>query len=525
MSPQQWTGEPPAVADDIYSLGVTIYELLTGKPPFYDGDVFTQLHEVIPPSMTERLFEFGVEDAAIPLLWEETIAACLAKDAARRPGQRPRGRRAAGVARSDLKLGCSDSRMDLVRRANYFSNVQQTISQLGSPGGKVSEARSRATRRAGAARRAIIAGKRVLLIVPDHTRTAPVGLLFKTIFATDRRRDESTRRADRPRHASADERSRDLRAAGNLRSPNAARSYGRSPLLQPRVGQSRRAQGNRHAHRRRGQRAHRRPVRDGRAGGDQPARVRLRPGHHRRPGVSARSRRLFRRQQVSLPRRGRPANSEFLPLARRGRHQPDDHRQQVDARAQGGGPRGRVGRACPSSASAWWSHRTNRSPGFSSARRKRRGTPPANFRSKSTSSTRTSRFRPSSPRCRRCTTTSGSPASACTSSNPWWPTAANSSSTRRTSTRFPSRTAKSSSESATTAATTSSSNGTQFKHYPWGVLAHSTHVRGIGTLRERRREMPRPGHARDGHPGACLPENQPGLPRPENHPRGRFCQS
>ena len=51
----------------------------------YGGDVFTQLHEVIPPSMTERLFEFEVEDAIIPLLWEETIAACLAKDAARRP--------------------------------------------------------------------------------------------------------------------------------------------------------------------------------------------------------------------------------------------------------------------------------------------------------------------------------------------------------------------------------------------------------------------------------------------------------
>ena len=84
--PQQLLGEPAAVTDDIYSLGATLFELLTGKPPFYEGDIITQLREVVPPSLAARRTLLGVtSDEVIAPEWEETVAACLAKKAADRP--------------------------------------------------------------------------------------------------------------------------------------------------------------------------------------------------------------------------------------------------------------------------------------------------------------------------------------------------------------------------------------------------------------------------------------------------------
>ena len=85
MSPQQLSGERGTHLDDIYSLGASIYELLTSKPPFYSGNIDRQICERVAPSMTERRKELDIEPAFVPPVWEDAVAACLAKDPSRRP--------------------------------------------------------------------------------------------------------------------------------------------------------------------------------------------------------------------------------------------------------------------------------------------------------------------------------------------------------------------------------------------------------------------------------------------------------
>jgi serine/threonine protein kinase len=84
MSPQQLDGQLPQVTDDIYSLGSSLYELLTSRAPFFTGDIAHQVRSVPPQPVEKRLAQLRIENP-MPAAVSATIMACLAKEPEKRP--------------------------------------------------------------------------------------------------------------------------------------------------------------------------------------------------------------------------------------------------------------------------------------------------------------------------------------------------------------------------------------------------------------------------------------------------------
>jgi tetratricopeptide (TPR) repeat protein len=117
LSPEQIRGEAIGPASDLYALGVTLYELVTGRPPFTAKDptqVLTQHLTMapVPPSQHEP---------AVPPQLERLILELLAKDPGRRPSSAATVVALAGMAAAERTAPAAPPRPDARRLVSVLA--------------------------------------------------------------------------------------------------------------------------------------------------------------------------------------------------------------------------------------------------------------------------------------------------------------------------------------------------------------------------------------------------------------------
>ncbi len=134
FSPEQAAGSPPSPASDVYSLGVVMYEMLTGQLPFMGASAaeLARLHRDVPPISPRKL------NPSIPTSLEQIILKVLAKEpAARYRTADQLGRVLINFQRSQQNLALQETVPEPVKAVRTYTPAPPAEARIGIPATQV----------------------------------------------------------------------------------------------------------------------------------------------------------------------------------------------------------------------------------------------------------------------------------------------------------------------------------------------------------------------------------------------------